>query len=375
MKVLHKAAKTLGHLVRREIDYHTVRPTHLLLFLTYRCTSRCKTCTMWQRRSDRPEMTLQEWKGFIDMVAGYGIKNVEMFGGDALLRKDVLIPLTAYIRAKGIPEVDLVTNANLMDQETAFRLADAGLSTFFVSLDGVEETQDAVRGNDGSFKKVKDTIACIKAARKNGTPRIALNCTVSALNVDGFEKVLGFAREQKVDAVAFEYAGEFPEKALNRSAINGILPQPYFVSQGNSILVNREQAISLKKKIRAIKDSKGSGSCAIITKNIDVLKLENLTRGEFPNKKCYICRYLVTVDPFGNVLPCAFFNDYHLGNVRTESFERIWRNARHRDFIAAVGRKKVALCSHCVVGVERNPTMTQELTKLYFQLTGKGYDE
>ena len=168
MKVLHKAAQTLTHLVNREINYHRIRPTHLLLFLTYRCTGRCKTCTMWQRRSDQPEMTLEEWQRFIDMVAPYGIRNVEMFGGDALLRKDVLLPLVRYIRSKNIPEVDLVTNGNLMDQATAFALAEAGLNTLFVSLDGVEDTQDAVRGNAGSFARVKDTIAFMKAARNAG---------------------------------------------------------------------------------------------------------------------------------------------------------------------------------------------------------------
>ena len=376
MDRVRKAAQAIGRLVRREIGYYAVRPTHLLLFLTYRCTSRCKTCTMWQRKTEQQqELSLEEWKRFIDMAAPYGIRNVELFGGDALLRKDVLIPLTAYIRARGIPEVDLVTNCNLMDKETAARLAEAGLSTYFISVDGVDEAQDHVRGSDKAFQKVRDAIAFIKASRKNGSPRIALNCTVSALNVDGFDTVLGFAQEQGVDAVAFEYAGEFPDGAVRRSAVDGILPRPYFVSQGKSILVGRAQAIALKEKLRAVKARKNKSACAVITKNIDVLKLDNLVTGEFPNRKCYICRYMVTVDPFGNILPCAFFNEYHLGSVRTESFEQIWKNKRHRDFIRAVDAKKVELCRYCIVGVERNPTVPQELTKLYFQATGRGYDE
>ncbi|MDD4941101.1 MAG: radical SAM protein [Candidatus Omnitrophica bacterium] len=347
MAIADKAVKTLRHLVKREMGYHRCRPTHLLLFLTYRCTGRCKTCTMWQRTSEKPEMSLEQWKNFIDTVAPLGIQNVEMFGGDALLRKDVLVPLTGYIRRKGIPEVDLVTNGNLMDRDTVRDLVSKGISTVFLSVDGVEGLQDAVRGSDGAFQKAINTIAYLKDARGMGkTPRIALNCTVSALNVNGFEKLIDFARDQEVDAVAFEYAGEFPAECLERSAVNGIAPQPYFVSQGSSILVNRQEAIALKQKLRRIKEEKNRNTFAVITKNIDTLTIENLTRGKFPNKKCYICRYMITVDPFGNILPCAFYNNYHLGNVCADEFKDIWKNKAHRTFVNAVDRGKAELCRY-----------------------------
>ncbi len=364
------------HIVKREVGYYRCSPTHLLLFMTYRCTSRCKSCTMWQRDAGRHEMSLEEWKKFIDMVAPLGIRNAEMFGGDALLRKDVLLPLTAYIRSKGIPEVDLVTNGNLMDRDTAYGLVINGVSTVFISVDGTEGLQDEVRGNDGSYRKVKDAIAYLREARgSSAAPRIALNCTISALNVHGFEKVVDFAREQQVDAVSFEYAGEFPVECLARSAVNGIAPQPYFVSQGRSILLNRQQAITLKQKIRKIKDRKKDDRFALITKNIDALTIENLVRGEFSHRKCYICRYLITVDPSGNVLPCAFFDKYSIGNIRAQDFKEIWKNKAHRAFIDAVGRGKTELCKYCVVGVERNPSVFQEIQKAYFIATNTGYDE
>jgi MoaA/NifB/PqqE/SkfB family radical SAM enzyme len=134
--------------VRREINYYLVRPTNLLLFLTYRCTSQCRSCTMWQRKVERPEMSLEQWKGFMMMMREYPIGNVEMFGGDALLRKDVLFPLTRFIKAQGIPQVDLVTNCNLMDAETAREIVDSGIDTVYMSLDGVDDEHDRARGAD-----------------------------------------------------------------------------------------------------------------------------------------------------------------------------------------------------------------------------------
>jgi len=331
---------------------------------------------MWQRTSDEPEMSLEQWMKFIDMVEGRGIRNVEMFGGDALLRKDVLLPLTRYIRSKGIPEVDLVTNCTLMDCRTAHELADAGISTVYISMDGVDDVQDTVRGQEGSYLKVEHAVEYLKEARgSSGFPRIALNCTVSRFNSCGLHKIVDFADTHGVDSLAFEYAGEFPAQCLDVSAVNGIAPQPYFVSQGESILLNRQQAIALKQALRGIKKGKKHYKFSLITKNIDALRIENLVKGEFRNSKCYICRYLVTVDPFGNILPCAFFNDYHLGNVRTEHFNEIWKNEAHRRFMRAVDREKKQICMYCVVGVERNPTFMQEIGKAYFKLTNTGYDE
>jgi MoaA/NifB/PqqE/SkfB family radical SAM enzyme len=107
----------IKHYRKRERGYWTLHPANLLLFVTYRCTSRCKTCTMWQRPVTDSELTLKEWQRLIDDAAPYGIDNVELFGGDALLRKDVTVPLAGYISQKGI-QPDLSTNCNLLDSET-----------------------------------------------------------------------------------------------------------------------------------------------------------------------------------------------------------------------------------------------------------------
>ena len=377
MKTLKKAFTITSGLVKREIDYYRLRPTNLLLFLTYRCTSRCNTCTMWQRKTQESELSLEEWKSFIDSVAAsYKIKNVEMFGGDALLRKDVLLPLTAYIRKKTSAEVDLITNCNLMDESTARSLVDSGINVIAVSLDGVGQTHDKVRGFEGSFSNVEKGIThLLKARGSKKKPVIVANCTVSSLNVDSFEKVLDFAQHAGVDDLAFEYVGEFPQGCLSHSRVNGIQPQPYFLGHDPSLLLNTQQAMLLKNKIRDIKDTRKKYSVRIVTRNIDVLGLRELTSGCFPNKKCYICRYLITVDPFGNIIPCPFFNNYHLGKVPESPCNAVWGNQRHRQFIHAADTGKIAMCKYCILGVERNATILQEIQQSYLTYRDRAIDE
>lgn len=348
-----------GELVEREIKYHRVQPTNALIFLTYRCTSHCKSCSMWKRTSEGRELSLQEWRHFIDMIAGRGIRHIEMFGGDALLRKDVLIPLIRYAKEKCACTTDLVTNCNLLDAKTARELVDAGIDIVSVSVDGVDELHDGVRGSAGTFGRVCNALTSLRQARGNNKkPKLLINCTVSALNIGGFERVRDFAAEMGVDAIAFEYAGQFSASCLARSAIEGVEPRPFYADPENRILLDLEQAKLLKKKIALLKKSRGSGP-AIYTKNIDALNIEQLAQGLAPNRRCYVCRYLITVDPYGNAMPCAFYPDYRTGNIVNEGFDKVWNNDRHKKFIRRVSSADVPMCRHCIIGVERNPTPWQ----------------
>ena len=376
MKLISNTYAYLNRFVAREVNYHRIKPTNMLLYLTNRCTSQCRSCAMWERKVTAREMTLAEWKRFIDMMAGRNIINVEMFGGDALMRKDVLFPITEYIKKKGIPQVDLTTNCNLMDEETADAVVDSGIDIVYVSLDGVGELHDNVRGVAGSFERTRKGIEnLLKARMNNKKPAITLNCTISSLNIRGFDRVLAFGEEIGVDKVSFEYVGQFPMSSVAGSSIHGITPEPYYVSQDNPIYLSYEQAKYLKFKIRMMRDTARNMSVRFNASNIDCLTVENMARGVFPNRKCYICRYLVIVDPYGNILPCPFFNTYVLGNVRNNHFDDIWQNERHKMFVRYSGENRLDMCRYCILGVERNPTFWQAVKKQYLEYTGKGYDE
>ena len=98
-----KTIKFLKGIIKREIKYLTNTPTRLLLFMTYRCTSQCKMCTIWKhgkKIEKEKELSLEDWKNFFDNLDLKHIRSVEIFGGDSLLRKDVTLPLIEYIKEK-----------------------------------------------------------------------------------------------------------------------------------------------------------------------------------------------------------------------------------------------------------------------------------
>jgi radical SAM protein with 4Fe4S-binding SPASM domain len=360
--------------VRREINYYRTTSTYALLFITYRCTSRCKMCAVWQQEVDpNKEMTLDEWKRITDSLHDLGVRHIEFFGGDSLLRKDILLPLIAHAHSKGI-YTEMPTNCNLLDRDTAIGLVKAGLDDIWISLDGVEDTHDRTRGREGTFSSVDSALRSLRDARtKDGRPRIYVNCVITRHNVQNFEKVISYAREMGVDGVDFECVGQMPEASISNTELDGIKPTPFFVSTDESpVLLSMEDATLLKKKLESIKRSQAHEQPWIGTSKIDILSKKDIVLGRFPNRRCYICRDWLTVDPYGNVLGCLQFNNYILGDARTNHLSTIWRGDRHRKFIKARDRGRFDICNYCSNGAIRNNTPMQVIQREYYRLIKRG---
>jgi radical SAM protein with 4Fe4S-binding SPASM domain len=293
-----------------------------------------------------------------------------MFGGDALLRKDILIPLIRHVKEKGIPRCSLPTNGNLLDKEAASGLVEAGLDIVEVSIDSVSHVHNKMRGVDKTFERAEDAIlALLKARGDSHLPRIQVNCTVSKMNVQTFEKLLPFAEKIGADIIAFEYVGEFPPSSVNTSDINGNRPSPFFVAESGSNLLNEAEAQVLKSKISRIKRDSKKLQIRCVTGNIDVLNTESLVTGKFPHKKCYMSHSLIILDPFGNLLACPFFDSYVIGNIRKRRFSDIWNNEKHRLFADTVNSRlrRPELCHYCILSVERNPSFFTSIRKLFYK--------
>lgn len=365
----------LKRIIRREVHYYRLKPTHALFFLTYRCTCRCQSCLMWKRgeqMNPQEEMSLEDWKKCVEVISARGIIDIELFGGDALLRKDVLVPLINYIHRKGI-HTNMTTNGVLLDNKMADELVNSGLDDFNISIDAVGDLHDQMRGVNGVFQRAKKGIQYVVAARRQRKkPEIALNATISSLNIDQIEDLISLAEELGMDTVNLEPFGAIDKESIRCSEINGKIPNPYFTYFKNQLSLNRKQAIFLKQHLSRIKElTRKTKSIYVTSENIDILTVDNLVNRVFPNRKCYICRYLVSIDPFGNILPCPFFDNYTIGNIRSKNFYNIWNNKKHKDFIRFQKNRKIGMCSQCIIGVQRNPTFCQSFMKVCYILLKK----
>ena len=107
-------------------------PAHAIVFVTYRCTSRCSACNIWKRPVDiDAELSWDDWHKVLDKLKGRGVRSIELFGGDALLRKDLLIKMVRFCSANGI-KTFFPTNSSSLTDKTISDLIDAGLGTVYL---------------------------------------------------------------------------------------------------------------------------------------------------------------------------------------------------------------------------------------------------
>src|SRR5512147_2968362 len=116
--------------------------------VTYNCNLRCKMCPFWKKPSLNP--SLAQEKVVLKQIYNSGAAGVAFEGGEPLLRRD-LVDILAFSRSLPL-HTSLITNGTLLEGRID-EIAPYINGVIYVSLDGLEETHDAVRGVKGSFRK------------------------------------------------------------------------------------------------------------------------------------------------------------------------------------------------------------------------------
>lgn len=135
---------------------------------------------------------------FIRTTKEWGIgRYISFTGGDPLLKPEIYDLIRASTE-NGIP-AGILGNPNLLTRKTAQKLKELGLVRYQVSLDGMEQTHDRLRGRKDLFK---DTLRAIKILNENGIRSVVM-FTLSRVNADELIDVIRLVSEEKVSAFDF----------------------------------------------------------------------------------------------------------------------------------------------------------------------------
>lgn len=118
--------------------------------ITYKCNLNCFFCdrqTIYRDKLNK-DLTLSEAKTVIDNLADADVMTIGITGGEALLRND-LEDIIEYAVDKGLV-VTLSTNGTLLTRSRAQKLVNL-VQSISISLDGLSDTHDEVRGKKGAY--------------------------------------------------------------------------------------------------------------------------------------------------------------------------------------------------------------------------------
>ncbi|HEY5998391.1 MAG TPA: radical SAM protein [bacterium] len=310
------------------------------LHLTARCNLRCRHCYQSQAAGggelataevldllEECRETLAAW------AAGYGLSfqpAVSLTGGEPLLRPD-LFDIAAAFRDAGFA-VSVLTNGTLVAREEARRFADLGVRAVQVSLEGLGDVHDGIRG-PGSFAAALRGVDALVAA---GLP-VTANMTLSRLNVSQVLPLARFVAARGVPRLGFARivpAGrgcELREAALTAEETGTLY---------------REIAATTVPGLEFVTGDPVA-SCLLWPPAVDPALA-------VPAGGCAAGLAGITVLEDGTLLPCRRL-PVPIGNIRADSLREVWAAspvlARLRDRAAYRGRcgacPRWAACRGC----------------------------
>lgn len=143
-----------------DADYSGFVPVHVVWELTLACNLSCDHCgsRAFKRRPD--ELTTAEALEVVDHLARLGTRELSIIGGEAYLRRD-WTQIIAAASGHGM-FCSMQTGARALTESRLRAAAQAGLRGLGVSLDGLRETHDRIRGVAGSFDQGLKTLVRAK---------------------------------------------------------------------------------------------------------------------------------------------------------------------------------------------------------------------
>lgn len=166
----------------------------VVLAVTYRCNSRCRMCNIWQRTDHEGELLPEDLKKLPKSV-----KDLNFTGGEPFLRQDIVE--LVRVATEHLPKAHLMFSSNgfatdLILTKMKEILAINPKVGVALSLDGVGEMHDQVRGIPGGFERVLETLKGLKAL---GVKNLRFGFTMGDYNYEHLPKVYKLAGELGIE--------------------------------------------------------------------------------------------------------------------------------------------------------------------------------
>jgi radical SAM protein with 4Fe4S-binding SPASM domain len=167
-----------------------VRPIYAVWEITLACDLACRHCGSRAGRARPDELSTAACLDLVRQMAELGVREVTLIGGEAYLRQDWL-QIVRAIQAHGMTPT-MTSGGRGIDAALAADAAAAGLAGVSISLDGLAETHDRLRGVRGSHAHAIEALGHLRGA---GIP-VTVNTQINRLSMPELPELLELLASQ-----------------------------------------------------------------------------------------------------------------------------------------------------------------------------------
>jgi MoaA/NifB/PqqE/SkfB family radical SAM enzyme len=323
------APRIINYRSSRFLNTKPALPISLTVTVTNQCNSRCKTCSIWKHYSDHQDLKEREFKTyeFEKTFENFGGKIfwATLSGGEPFLRRDLpeifeslcqhCHPAVVNIPSNGLLTPTIESHVKKMLEKNF----DTNL-TLNLSLDGVGEKHEKIRGIPGNFAKVLETYELVKKL-KDEFPRfqIGIHTVISKYNIEDAVEVYEFAKTLVPDSYITEVA-EHRTELFNQN--DDITPDAEAYAKFAEELSGhiRSDYLHSKKNVSRV------------TQGFRLKYYQLATQVMRENRQvipCYAGYASCQITPFGDIWPCCILGyDKPMGNLRKANynFKKVWHS-------------------------------------------------
>lgn len=314
----------------------TRSPLSIGWILTYRCNSKCSYCTSWRigMENKTPELTTNEAIDIIKQMGKLKVWMLSFTGGEPLLRKD-LFELIKESKKNKIG-TNMNTNGYFLEKY-ADKIIDSGLDTMTVSVESNSaEVHDKVRNCKNSFEKLKSgiiKIQKIKKQKKLSKPVIIVRANISKRNYKDLDKYYEYWKDL-ADEVWFQPIHEGGAESI-------------FHIQKKDIDFTETDKKEYKKYMQSFFKKYPEFNKGYYKEFYNFFFNKEKMKRKY---RCFAGYYILTLDPYGEVYPCAELIT-KFGNLKNESLINIIRGKKAKKFKEILkNRKNKCFCWYNCTG-------------------------
>jgi MoaA/NifB/PqqE/SkfB family radical SAM enzyme len=293
----------------------------------------------------KDELKLDEIRrAFTESMCLSNLNGITLTGGEPFMRSDI-VELYGFFYTKypnatiTIPtnsfNVSLILN-KLREMAVKYGVERLYLS---ISLDGIGEVHDSIRGMKGAFARALELACKAKELFNPAGLTLGFSLTIIKENYDQIWPVYELARSLGVN---------FSVQIAQMSSI-------YYMNEGYKTDLSVTELNTIKSQLQKIIKQTSPIQRLIDPHLIYLLNMVEFVKSPIRTWNCYSGTHSCFVNSYGDVFPCIMLSN-RIGNIKESSFDEIWLSyqaTKIRRMIAGRG-------CNCWTPCEAIPTITRD---------------